>query len=65
MDPIIEPEARKRAMAELDVLVAHRFNVSIDELEKIYDSAFPVQRKYDQKDGIDYAGLLRSAMARI
>ncbi|WP_146128820.1 type II restriction endonuclease subunit M [Corynebacterium sp. 13CS0277] len=65
VDPIIEPEARKRAMAELDVLVAHRFNVSIDELEKIYDSAFPVQRKYDQKDGIDYAGLLRSAMARI
>jgi hypothetical protein len=47
---------RRLAMIEIDVLVAIKFKVSIDELIQLYLVQFPVMKAYEQADQYDTKG---------
>ncbi|MDE3269919.1 MAG: N-6 DNA methylase, partial [Pseudomonadota bacterium] len=55
------PDERKQALLEIDVLTALSFGLSIEELRQVYEILFPVLAKYDRQNGFDRKGKMHEA----
>ncbi len=55
------PNERKQALLEIDVLTALSFNLTITELIQVYEILFPVMAKYDRNKGYDRKNKMQEA----